>query len=189
MKKTVSSISILLAILFFSGTVFAWPGGHGKKDCGDSCDRKGGKISQEQRQDHMENRLEKMAIILDFSDQQKDQLESLFEQKNQQRQEMRAKMQESRNDLREYKQKGEFNESEFRKLAEKSSNLKTEMMVQRASLHQQVLDVLTPEQQAKAEKLKGAHGEGFFGKRGGPKDCDSCNKDGKRGGKKPCNKG
>ena len=41
------------------------------------------------------------------------------------------------------------------------------MMVQHAKTRQQLLAVLTPEQQQKAEKLKGMNGEGFFDKREG----------------------
>ena len=46
------------------------------------------------------------------------------------------------------------------------------MMVQQARTKQQIFAVLTPEQQQKAEKLRGMRGEGFFGKQGGTRDCD-----------------
>ncbi|MFK5927122.1 MAG: hypothetical protein QM483_10870, partial [Desulfuromusa sp.] len=65
----------------------------------------------------------------------------------------------------------------------KHADLKTDMMVQRAKTKQQVLAVLTPEQQQKAEKLRGMHGEGFFGKYHGDRDGNNC---GNRSGHRDC---
>lgn len=180
MKKTTIIPALLIGVLLSSGTVFAWSGGHGKRNCDNSCDRKGQGMTYEQHEERMENHLEKMVVILDLTDQQKDQLENLFEKKWQDRQSMRTEMQASRESLREYKQGKEFNESEFRAIAQKHADLKTEMMVQRAKTKQQLFAVLTPEQQQKAEQLRDMHGEGFHGKRGGDRDCD---RHGKRGGK------
>ena len=176
MKKTTIIPALLIGILLSGGAAFA--GGHGKKNCDDSCSRQGQGMTYEQHEDRMENRLEKMAVILDLTDQQKGQLETLFEKKWQDRQSMRAEMQASREDLRAYKQGKEFNEADFRAKAQKHADLKTEMMVQKAKTKQQVLAVLTPEQQQKAEKLRGIHGEGFFGKHHGKRGGENCGKQG-----------
>ena len=195
MKKTTIIPALLIGILLSSGTVFAWSGGHGEKNCDNSCDRKGEGMTYEQHEERMEKHLEKMAVILDLTDQQKDQLENLFEKKWQDRQSMRAEVQTSREGLREYKQGKEFNESEFRAIAQKHADLKTEMMVQRAKTKQQIFAVLTPEQQQKAEQLRDMHGEGFsgkqhgknYGKRGGDRNYDGHSKrDGKGSGQR-CN--
>ncbi|MDX2479766.1 MAG: Spy/CpxP family protein refolding chaperone [Desulfuromusa sp.] len=183
MKKTTLIPALLIGVLLTGGIAFASPG-QGKRDCGDSCDRKGQGMTSEQHEKRMENRLEKMAVILDLTEQQKEQLENLFEKKWQNHQSMRAEMQASRKDLREYKQGKEFNEADFRAKAQKHAELKTEMMVQHAKTKQQAFAVLTPEQQQKAEKLHGMHGESFFGKhhgkRGGERDCDGQKNCGKR---------
>ena len=186
MKKTavIPVLSVLLVGLLLSfGTAFASPGGYGKRNFDDSCNRKGQGMTFEQHEDRMENRLEKMAVILDLTDQQKEQLENLFEKKWQDHQAMRAEMQASRDDLRAYKQGKEFNEADFRAKAQKHADLKTEMMVQHAKAKQQAFAILTPEQQQKAEKLRGMHGEGFFGERHGNRDGDNC---GKRSGNRNC---
>jgi len=185
MKKATIIPVLLISLLLVGGTAFAWPGGHGKKNCDNSCNRTGQGMTQEQHEERMENRLEKMAVILDLTDQQKEKIENLFAQKMENHQGMRAEMQASREDLRAYKQGKEFNESEFRAKAQKHADLKTEMMVQHAKTKQEVLAVLTPEQQQKAEKLRSMHGEGFFGKRDGNRNGGerNCGGHGKRGGK------
>ncbi|RLB72907.1 MAG: hypothetical protein DRH07_03290 [Deltaproteobacteria bacterium] len=192
MKKTVIIPTLLISVLLVGGTAFAWPGSQGKRNCDNFHGQRGQGMTQEQHQERMGDRLEKMGVILDLTSQQQEQLKGLLDQQWQDRQSMRTKMQASREDLHEDKQGKEFNESEFRAKAQKHADLQTEMMVQRAKTRQQFLAALTPEQQQKAEKLRGMGGEGFFGKhdgnrngegygnRGGDRNCDG---HGKRGGK------
>ncbi len=193
--KKISTLSILLlATLFTTGAAFAWPGHQGGKRFAD-CDRRGAGMNYEQRAERMENRMERMAVILDLSEEQKTKLEDLREKHFQNRQTMREEMQQSREDLRNYKFSKEFNEKDFRALAKKNAELKTEMMVQGAKQRQEMLAVLTPEQQEKAEKLQmmGGFGPGHerFGKRGGV-NCDGdgpCRQGGKGfgpGQARPC---
>ena len=185
MKKTTIIPVLLVTLLLSAGTSFAWSGGQGKKNCDNSCNRQGQGMSSEQHQERMENRLEKMAVTLDLTEQQQKKIEALTEKQWQDRQSMRAEMQASREDLRADKQGKEFNESEFRAKAQKHADLKTEMMVQRAKTKQQLFAVLTPEQQQKAEKLREMDGDGFFGKQHGNRDCDGKNKrDGKGHGQR-----
>ena len=172
MKKITIIPILMIGTLLVAGSAFAWSGGHNKKNCDGFQGHRGQGMTQEQHEDRMENRLEKMAVILDLTEQQKGQLETLFEKKWQDRQSMRTEMEASRKTLREYKQGNNFDESEFRAIAQKHADLKAEMMVQRAKTKQQVFAVLTPEQQQKAEKLRGMRGEGFFSKQGGTRDCD-----------------
>lgn len=190
MKKFTTTSVLLIAVLFAGTSAFAWPGYSGGKRHGD-CDRRGEGMSYEQHEERMENRLERMAVILDLSEKQKDQLEDLHEKHWQDRQTMRAEMQASRDELREYKRGNDFDEKEFRAKAQKHADLKTEMMVQKAKHKQDILAILTPEQQEKAGKLRDMRGEGFqgrgcqkdgkgYGQRGCDQDCDGY---GKRGGK------
>jgi protein CpxP len=181
MKKVAIIPILIIGTLLVAGSAFAWPGGHSKKNCDGFQGYRGQGMTQEQHKDQMKNRLEKMAVILDLTEQQKGQLKTLFEKKWQDQQSMRTKMEASRETLREYKQGNTFDESEFRAMAQKHADLKTEMMVQQAKTRQQIFAVLTPEQQQKAEKLRGMRGEGIFGKnngegfhgkRGETRDCD-----------------
>ena len=183
MKKTVIIPTLLIGVLLAAGTAFAWPGSHGKKGCDGSYGQRGQGMTQEQHQERMGERLEKMGVILDLTDQQQEQLKGLLDQQWQDHQSMRTKMQAGQENLREDKQGKKFNEAEFRAKAQKRADLHTEMMVQRAKTRQQVLAVLTPEQQQKAEKLREMGGEGFFGKHDGNRNGEGCSK---RGGDGNC---
>ncbi len=171
MKKTMIIPVLLIGLLMTGTSAFAWFGGHGNRNADGACDRRGQGMNYEQHEERMENRLEKMAIILDLSDQQKTQLEQLFEKQWQKRQAMRTELQSSRDALQEYKAGKDFDEADFRAKAQKHADLKTEMMVNRVAMKQQVYSVLTTEQQEKAEKLWDMRGEGMFGKRGGQHNC------------------
>ena len=189
MKKTTIIPALLIGILLSSGTAFAWSGGHGKGSCDNGRGERGQGMTQEQHQERMESRLERMGVILDLTDQQKEKMKGLFEQQWQDRQSMRTEMQTSREDLRAAKQGKKFNETEFRAKAQKHADLKTEMMVQRAKTREQVFALLTPEQQQKAEKLREMGGEGFHGKRSGDRDCDGHSKRNGKGSGKHHNRG
>ncbi len=181
MKKSILIPTLLIGLLMTGTTAFAWPGGNGNRNCDDSCDRRGQGMNYEQHQERMGNRLGKMAVILDLSDQQKEQLDKLFEKQWQDRQSMRAELQASRDEIREYKFGKDFNEADFRAKAQKQAELKTEMMVSQVKMKQQMYAVLTPEQQQKAEKLWDMRSEGFFGKRDGHRQCDGHGKHGAKG--------
>jgi len=180
MKKRLFIPTLLVGTLLVTGSAFAWSGGHNNRNFDGFQNQRGQGITYAQHKDNMGNQLERMGVILDLTDQQKEQLEDLFEKQWQNRQSMRTDMQVSREDLREYKQGKEFNETEFRAKAQKHADFKTEMMVQRAKTKQQIFAILTPEQQQKAENLRELRGEGFRGRHGGDREC---NGHGNRNGK------
>ena len=167
MKKTVLISLVLVGTLLSAGSAFAWPGHSGKGNGDNFSNRNGQGMFQEQHQERMEDRLARMAVVLDLTETQKKQIENLVDEKWGNRQTMRIQMQLSQKELREYKRGDKFDESEFRAKAQKQADLKTGMMVQDAKIRQQILALLTPEQQQKAEKLRGINGEGFFGQRDG----------------------
>jgi len=173
MQKNIIISLTLIALLLSSGTVFARSGYHGKGNCDNFSKMNGQGMSQEQHQERMNNRLEKMAVVLDLTDAQKKQIEKLMNGKWENRQSMRTQMQANRTALREYTQGDNFNEAEFRAKAQKQADLKTEMMVQQAKTKQQLFAILTPEQQQKAEKLRGMNGN--------MRDCDGRGKHGGQG--------
>lgn len=190
MKKNTIISTLVIGMLLSGGAVFAGGGKHMNGD--GNRGQHGEGMTQEQHQERMESRLARMGVILDLTTEQKKQLEDLAEAKWQSRQEMRAEMKASRDALREYKQGKEYNADEFRALAQKNADLKAEMMVQRAEGKRQILAVLTPEQQKKAESLRELGGAGFNGKHSGDRDCnmdcDGNNQRGQKGKNKRCNK-
>lgn len=170
MKKRVLLPALLIGTLLTGSIALAGPGfGSG------NCDRSGhgknrGAMSYEQHEDRMEQRLEKMSTILDLTDDQEDKIEALFNQQWQNNQSRRTAMQASRDEMHEAMNSTDFNEVDFRAKAAKHSELKTEKMVERAKMKQQLYAILTPEQQEKAEKLhlgmgrgKGHHGRSGMG--------------------------
>ncbi len=166
--KIKTAMPVILIVLIFSATsAFAW-GHNGKRS---NCDGRGNGMNYEQFEDRMENRLERMTVILDLTDDQKKQMEDLAENHWKERQELRKKMQASRDEMREYRSDKTFNVDEFRAKARQQADLKADMMAQRVQHRNAKLSILTPEQREKAEKLWDMRGD-HHGKRGFSPDCD-----------------
>ncbi len=170
MNKKIMIPTLICSALLITTSAFAWGGPRDGRGCdtfGPGVRGQQAKvITAEQHQQMVQQRVERQAVLLDLSDKQKEQLTKLHNDQFTQRQEMRTKMQASRDALTAYRLNDNFKESEFRKLAEQQADLRTDMMVQGAKFQQQLKDVLTPEQQAKAEKLQAMNGPGK-GQRGG----------------------
>jgi Spy/CpxP family protein refolding chaperone len=175
MRKIAIPLTVLIALLVTSSFASAVSGGRGAGNFNGKGQR-GQVVTYEQHKVQMENRLERMGVILDLSSKQKDQLRNLFDQQWEERQAQRHEMQSSRDAMHSARWNKNFNEKEFRAQAQKHADLKTEMMVQRAKIRQQALAILTPEQQQKAEKLQGMGGRNFFG------STDNCRGHGNHGG-------
>ncbi len=164
MKKIAIPLTVFLALLLTSSFALAGPG----KRAG-NCNGKGQHtqtMTYEQHKVQMDNRLERMGVVLDLTAPQKKQLRNLFDQHWKEHQAMRTEMQSSRDAMQATRWDKNFNEKEFRAQAQKHADLKTDMMVDRAKRQQQVLAILTPEQQKKMEQLRGL-GMGHGGKHGG----------------------
>lgn len=153
MTKQLTMTAVLITFLFSSSLALAWPGhqggkGHyqGKRDCK--------QVKTEQCAERKGNRLERMAVVLDLSAEQREQLEALQQQRQESRREMHEKIRDSRQELQQYRHSEDFELEEFRARAEKHAALKAEMMVQRAAQQQQRQAVLTPAQRDKAEQLR-----------------------------------
>jgi len=167
MKKIAIPITVLAAVLITSTLSFAAPGGRGLGNCNNNGQgQRGQAVTYEQHKAQMENRLERMSIVLDLTAEQKGQLKNIFDQQWKDRQALRTEMQASRAAVQAARQGNDFNEKEFRAQAQKHANLKADMMVERNKVHQQVLAVLTPEQQKKMEQIRGTKG-GNHGKHNG----------------------
>jgi|GEM_PF-971422 len=168
--KNKTTLSTLLIVLLFSATsAFAWQG-HGNK--GGNCDRRGAGMTYEQHEERMENRLEKMAVILDLTTEQQEKIESLSENNWKERQELRSKMQANRDALRAYRSSKTMDVDGFRAKARQQADLKADMMTQKIEHRAAIFAVMTPEQQEKAEQLwdmrRNNHGQHGYG----PQNCD-----------------
>lgn len=153
MTKLLTMTAILFAFLFSSSLALAWSGHQGGKGSyqgqRDCCQMK-----TEYHAEKSGDRLERMAVVLDLSAEQQEQLEGLQQQRQESRREMREKIRASRQELQQFRHSENFDLAEFRARAEKHAALKAEMMVQRANRQQQFQAMLTPAQRDKAEQLR-----------------------------------
>lgn len=166
MKKRIIVSTLLIGTLLTGGIAMAKSYGSGP--CNGNGKNKG-MMTEEQHQQRMENRLEKMAVILDLSDNQQEQIEALLTQHWQDRQEVREQMREGRDDRRAAMRDGDLDETAIRSRLAKQSKFKADRIVERAEMKQQIFALLSPEQQEKADKLfelrgndrQGRHAKGF----------------------------
>ena len=190
MKKT-TLISILIVGLLVTGTqVFGWSGGGPGMRGGHDGPRATQRMTDEQRQQRQQLQQERMAVILDLSEEQKQQMQTLRDQRQQQQQNLRTEMQTSRDQLREVARASDADEAGIRTAVQEHAELKTRMMVEGAEHRRQVAAVLTPEQQQKFEQLRELNGDSSYGKRGqfrnfAAGDCAPGERSGRRGGQGP----
>lgn len=164
MKKQIIIPALLIGALVTGGATLATA-----KSWGDGPGNCGGKkqaMSAEQHEERMEHRLDMMSEVLDLSDDQQQQIEALYQTQYEQNSATREQMRAGQQELRDKMRADDFNEAEFRSLAEKQAQLKTDRMVEKAKIKQQIFAILTPEQQEKANKLMSLRGEGK-GRHGG----------------------
>jgi periplasmic protein CpxP/Spy len=97
---------------------------------------------------------------LDLTDQQKEQLKSIMQKE---RPTIHPLMQQSHaidQQLRGYAE-GTYDEAKVRALANQKAQIEAELTVQRTRIHNEVFQLLTPDQQAKAKELEAQHEEHF----------------------------
>ena len=138
-------LTLLLAGGGALGTAFANPGG----GPGPHHDRDGGRF------------LQRMAVILNLSADQQDQIEQILTSERQATAPLREALRASRDQLRQLTQAASFDETAVRNLAASQAQTRTELIVAHARARNQIHNLLSPEQQAQAEKLqslRGGHG-------------------------------
>jgi len=163
MKMRIIISTVLIGSLLTGGIAFAKPyssnnGNHNSK--GQKM------VTEEQHQQRMENRLERMDVILDLNDNQEEQIKVLFSNQRQKNQAMRE---EIRDDRRAAMNSGNLDETTLRSNLAKQAGHKADRIVERAEMKKELYAILTPEQQQKAEKIwqtrgndrKGGSGMGF----------------------------
>lgn len=190
MKRTIL-FSLLIVGLLLAGThAFGWSGGPGMRG-GQDCSQRGAqRLSDQDWQQRQQGQQQRMAVILDLSEEQQQQLQTLWQERQQKQQALRTEMQASREKLREVSRANNADEAIIRAAVQEHAELKTRMMVDGTNHRQQMAAVLTPEQQQKFEQLRELQGDNFHGKRGqfrncGAGDCTPGERSGRRGGQGP----
>ncbi len=114
----------------------------------------GAAMTDEQLQERRDLHLERMAAVLDLTEDQKTQIEALRNQKWENTVAQQEKMAELREELREMGLDGSYDESRARALANELAAIKADMMVENIRLRSEIHSLLTPEQQELTEKLR-----------------------------------
>lgn len=144
-----------LALLFMALPALAQGRGHGHGGPG-GMDR---------------HRLEHLALRLELSDGQREELRQAFEERHEVGAETRRALFDARQALREQIHADSFDEPAIRRAAAAVAALEADMAVERARQAQKLRAILTPEQVAELDRLRaerGERGERRFGRRGPP---------------------
>jgi len=150
MKKRIIISTVLIGSLMTGGLAMAKSYGPGYNN----SNSKGQKMmTEEQHQQRLENRLERMTIILDLDKSQQKQIKELSDQHWQEREPVREEMREGRDERHSAMRNGEINEAAIRANLAKRAGFKADRIVEREQIKKELFAILTPEQQAKAEKL------------------------------------
>jgi protein CpxP len=155
MKKTVLIPTVLCGVLLATSAM-SYPWGDNGSRNGDGQRGQSGmqqQMTEEQHDQRVDQQLQRMSVLLELTDKQQTQLKEVFATQYQERTTLRENMQASRDALLAYRLNDTFDEAEFRNLAEKQADTRTEMMVTRETNRNEFRSVLTAEQQEKLEKL------------------------------------
>lgn len=101
-----------------------------------------------------EGSFDRMAEVLDLSDEQQQRIKAIRESERQKAAPLREALAEDRQKLHEAIQAGPFDEAAVRALAASQAQTRTELIVARARMQSRINAVLTPEQRVLAEKLR-----------------------------------
>jgi len=150
MKKRIIVSTVLIGSLMSGGIAMAKPYGQGHNN----HNSKGqGMMTEEQHQQRSEDRLERMAVILDLSANQQEQIETLQNKHWQDRKAARDEKREGRDERRSTMRNGDIDETALRANLAQRAEFKADRIVEREQMKKELFALLTPEQQNKAEKL------------------------------------
>ena len=98
-------------------------------------------------------RMDRMAEMLGLSDTQKEQVSAILKAEQEKTGPLRQQLFENRKQIMETAVSGKFDEAAVRAIAAKQAPIITELMVSHARAKSEIHALLTPEQQARAQKL------------------------------------
>jgi Spy/CpxP family protein refolding chaperone len=125
------------------------------------ADRGGRAVEKgEWHKDWIRHKLDRWSQVLDLTDSQRAQIESILESERPNFEPAMQTLRETRHELRKAMQSGAAEEAEIRALAEKRAQAETELIVGKARVQSKVFALLTPDQQSLVKKLRPLMGEG-----------------------------
>jgi Spy/CpxP family protein refolding chaperone len=126
-------------------------------------------LSQTMKRVHMhrggmfgEHQLQFFTDYLDLTDAQQAQAKEILAKGKPTIQPLVQQMKDSRRQLHQLEMSGAFDEGKVRNLAAQQSQTMTELIVQKARIHSELVQILTPDQKAKLSKFMGRHEQRFL---------------------------
>jgi Spy/CpxP family protein refolding chaperone len=98
-----------------------------------------------------------MTDYLDLTDAQQAQVKDIFAKEKPIIQPLMDQLKQGHHDLMQLETSGTFDEAKVRALAAQHTQTMTDLIVEKARVHSQIFQLLTPEQKAKATKLMQRH--------------------------------
>lgn len=146
-KKIIITISVLA--LLVTGTIFAFASQHqfGKH-------RFGGRGLAGNPEKLIEHALNRATVVLDLTDTQKTQIKAIIEAEKPVVQPLLMQLAANRQELLKVSDNGQFNETQVQAIAAKQGQTMSQLIVEKERVKAQVYAVLTPEQRAKAKKMR-----------------------------------
>ncbi len=146
-KKIIIGISVLA--LLVTGTIFAVASQHpfGQH-------RFGGRGLAGNPDKLIEHALNRAAVVLDLTEAQKTQIKAILEAEKPTVQPLVMQLTAQHKELRTVTDDGQFNEAQVQAIAARQGQTMTQLIVEKERVQSQIYTVLTPEQRAKAEKMR-----------------------------------
>ena len=95
--------------------------------------------------------------VLDLSQAQQDQIKAILNKEKPTVQPLMKQLMQAHQDLEKLEESGTFDEAKVRALAAQNTQTLTELIVQKARIHSEVMQVLTPDQKTKLQQLHAKH--------------------------------
>jgi periplasmic protein CpxP/Spy len=109
-----------------------------------------------------EHQLQFFTDYLDLTDAQQAQAKEILAKEKPTIQPLIQQMTESHRQLRQLEMSGTFDEGKIRNLAAQQAQTMTELIVQKARIHTELVQILTPDQKSKLNKFMERHEQRFM---------------------------
>ena len=146
-KKIIIAVSVVA--LLVTGTIFAFASQHRF-----GSHRFGGRALAGNPEKFIEHALNRAAIVLDLTDEQKTKVKAILEAEKPTVQPLVQQLAANRKELQQVTDNGQFNEAQVQAIATKQGQTLSQLIVEKERVQSQIYAVLTPEQRAKAEKMR-----------------------------------
>lgn len=146
-KKIIITISVVA--LLVTGTIFAFASQQhfGKH-------RFGGRGFAGNPEKFIERGLQRAAVMLDLTDEQQTKIKAILEAEKPVVQPLVMQLAANRKELQQVTDNGQFNEAQVQAIATRQGQTLSQLIVEKERVQSQIYAVLTPEQRAKAEKMR-----------------------------------